>query len=149
MKQQTKTTTKDERGFTLIELLVVVLIIGILAGIALPAFLGQSDKGRDSEAKSNARNMVSQIEACWLNEQTFVGCDGSLTAANTNLPIGPGVGQVSVGNLGQQTYRITAISTSVTGGVNHTFWIDRAGPGVVARNCLPADAGSCPSSGAW
>ena len=43
---------KDNEGFTLIELLVVIIIIGILSAIALPSFLNQASKAKQSEAKN-------------------------------------------------------------------------------------------------
>ena len=46
-------TKKGEKGFTLVELLVVIIIIGILAAIALPNFLNQSAKAKQTEAKQN------------------------------------------------------------------------------------------------
>jgi type IV pilus assembly protein PilA len=74
----------SEAGFTLIELMVVVMIIAILVGIAIPAFLGARRRAQDTASKSNLRNALGTAQTIYTDNQVYEAV-GAIGTAGTML----------------------------------------------------------------
>jgi type IV pilus assembly protein PilA len=143
--------SRDQRGFTLIEVLIVILVIAILAAIAIPTFLGKRSHADDADAKSNARNLVSFVDACYTRSEDYSQCATRAETETDSLPWGDQPGQVQVTTTTKRSYTVEAVSEAKTNGVNHTYSITRTADGAMVRSCRagPDDnAGGC-KNGLW
>jgi type IV pilus assembly protein PilA len=130
----------SESGFTLIELLVVMLILGILAAIALPAFFNQREKAGDAEAKEYAHSAQVAMETYATdNDGLYTGADEealetiepTLQSADFEVVVAEG-----------DEYEIDSTSTNA-----RVFTVANDG-GALTFECAP-EGGGCPPGGNW
>ena len=141
MLQKLRRRAEDEKGFTLIELLVVILIIGILAAIAIPAFLNQRGKAYDASAKSQVRTAQTAMET-YATDNNGDYSGATLAGLQAIEPTLKDTGSATLGTPGGLSatgYQL--VSTAKVTGDKFTI-TDSAG--VVARTCSAGSGGGTP-----
>jgi type II secretory pathway pseudopilin PulG len=118
----------------------VILVIGVLASIALPAFLAQRAKAQDGAAKSDARTVVTAMESCYTEFELYNPCPDGDTGAR----LGTDPGEVEVTAL-DDTYVIVSHSHS-----GNTFTVEKLADSTYDWTCSDAGTprGGC-SGGQW
>lgn len=137
----------SEAGFTLIELLVVMLILGILAAIALPAFFNQKEKAGDAKAKENAHTAQVALETYSTeNNGSYVGATvEKLRKIEPTVAAESKEGSEGILLEGLASNKYTLKSVSSNG---HTFSIVNT-EGAMSYPCTPKEKGGCPSTESW
>jgi len=145
--------TRSDDAFTLVELLVVILIIGILAAIAIPVFIGQKSKASDALAREMARTAAQAAETYATDHSGFytgITEPKQLREYEGAIQVGAGNGNaylsVAEAKESGKGYVVTAVAPVTA----DTFTYTKRENGEVSRTCKAesTNKGGCPA-GSW
>jgi type IV pilus assembly protein PilA len=137
--KQQRSKAASSKGFTLIELLVVVIIIGILAAVALPGFLSQSDKAKAASAKAMVSSAVKECQVYLIEARGTFNQQVDSTNEITIDPLPPGT--CTGGAVNEWTATIVSSGSTYTATLNED--------GTVDQTCDPGTADPALCSGTW
>lgn len=136
---------RSQGGFTLVEILVVVLIVGILAAIALPAFLSQRAKSQDAETKVYLVAAQKALEIWHMQHDTYDGADMP-DLVQIDPALARAMNPAVEGD--EKTFTIAFDSASGASGGGR-FTLSRAADEALTRSCANAGKGACSATNSW